>query len=150
MRVKKIQVVGALLTIACLLRSTWNGSIRRSPFNQSHIRSSKVQTTRLHLTFHFIHTTNAATFRAQNVRAIESVFYHHPNATVIIHCMDMNITTLQPLRRIRDEAGYALQFEAYHLEDLINTAVALPNSTINKEAARVWMGKVETYSKTKF
>ena len=102
------------------------------------------------LTFHFIHTTDHTTFRPQNVRVIESVFYHHPNAKVILHFIDRNMMTLRPLLRIRDEAGYNLQLKEHHLENLIQTAIDMPNSAINEEAARSWMSKIEIYRKEKY
>lgn len=62
------------------------------------------------LTFHMIHTTNDESFRLMTFRSIESVFYHHPNAKVILHVKNM---TSQPVQPILD-AGYNLVVEDYN------------------------------------
>ena len=158
MGTKKVQLVAALAMIFCLMSfSLWKSSSKFASFKgivtQStfvNLSSTAKKLNRPSLTFHFIHSTYSSTFQLQNVRAIESVFYHHPNAKVTIHYRDKNITRLRPLLRIKNEAGYDLRFEEYNVKDLVEAAVSMPNNTINKTAAHAWMGKVETYAKAKF
>ena len=83
------------------------------------------------LTFHFIFTTtetnrlsqfytnNNATvsgaFNWVHMRAIESVFYHHPFATVLIHS-----NTLQQQRfNVLTESGYKIEVQRYNISNLI-------------------------------
>jgi hypothetical protein len=37
------------------------------------------------LLFHLVHTTNESSFRPDNIRAIESIFFHHPRAQLSLY-----------------------------------------------------------------
>lgn len=41
---------------------------------------------------HLIHTTPVDTFQEKHVKCVESIFYHNPDATVILHARDTNFT----------------------------------------------------------
>ena len=47
------------------------------------------------LLVHLIHTTDESSFKKHNALAIESIFYHHPNAHVILHVPPKNSKSSQ-------------------------------------------------------
>ena len=103
------------------------------------------------LIFHLIHSTDVATFRRHNVRAIESIFYHHPKAKVVLYVNRNEMKTLPPpLLRMHDERGYDLTMEEYNWKDLIRSALTIPNHTIQPKAALQWTKKISMYQKSKF
>jgi hypothetical protein len=102
------------------------------------------------LSFYFVHTTDEASFHVGNVRAVESVFFHHPNAQVSIFHKDTNFT-LQPLKPVID-AGYTIRLEHYkNLGEMIESALGSPSggSAINATLAHRFIAKIPEYEKTK-
>ena len=71
----------------------------------------------IHDLFHFIFTTPAETLTWRVQRAIEAVFYHHPNARVIMHSRSLPVkgTRLDVLA----ETGYNFEVRPYNLNDLL-------------------------------
>ena len=78
------------------------------------------------LTFHLIFTTSkkdkiaetksqTGQFNWHHWRSIESIFYHHPNAQVVIH----SNTLQQSLFDVLTEAGYSIQVQHYNLKELL-------------------------------
>jgi hypothetical protein len=103
------------------------------------------------LSFYFVHTTDEASFHVGNVRAVESVFFHHPNAQVSIFHKDANFT-LQPLKPIID-AGYTVTLQHYRgLGEMIESALGTPSggSAINATLAHKFIAKIPEYKKTQF
>lgn len=73
----------------------------------------------VHDRFHFIFTTAPETITWRVVRAVETVFFHHPDATVIIHS---NTLPLQGSKfDIFAEAGYDCIVEPYNFEELMRS-----------------------------
>mmetsp|Transcript_28590 Transcript_28590/g.69272 ORF Transcript_28590/g.69272 Transcript_28590/m.69272 type:complete len:418 (-) Transcript_28590:218-1471(-) len=80
------------------------------------------------LTFHIIYNGAYSKFGGDQLRSIESIYYHHPNAHVIFHTgisdEPFSIPSLDPLRKKFD-----LEFNFYNLtEELHKLRVALNNS----------------------
>jgi hypothetical protein len=103
------------------------------------------------LSFYFVHTTDEASFDIGNVRAVESVFFHHPNAQVSIFHKDANFT-LQPFKHVID-AGYTITLQHYkNLREMIESALGSPSggSTINATLAHTFIAKIPEYEKTQF
>ena len=63
------------------------------------------------LLFHLIHTSSEETFGTMQMRCIESIFYHHPLATVLFYVKNM---TDAPVKYIM-QAGYDLQVIKYDI-----------------------------------
>lgn len=77
--------------------------------------------TELHSLFHFIFSTPTLTWREK--RAIEHVFYFHPNAQVIVH----SNTLIQgdcPMLDVFSEAGYDLKIQTYDLSLLLKATAS--------------------------
>jgi hypothetical protein len=77
----------------------------------------------LHNLFHFIFTTPPETLTWRVQRAIEAVFYHHPNAKVIMHSRSLPIsgTRLDAFA----ETGYDFAIRPYNLETLLEKSSAV-------------------------
>ena len=80
------------------------------------------------LLFHVIHTTSEDNFGTMQKRCLESIFYHHPLATVMLHVKSM---TDQPVQYLI-QAGYDIQLDKYDVvenlkqlegEDIVDTAI---------------------------
>lgn len=71
----------------------------------------------VHDLFHFIFTTPAETLTWRVERAIEAVFYHHPNAKVILH--SRYIPAQGTRLDVFTETGYRFEVRPYHLNDLL-------------------------------
>jgi hypothetical protein len=71
----------------------------------------------IHDLFHFIFTTPAATLTWRVQRAVEAVFYHHPNAKVIMHSRSLPVkgTRLD----VFAETGYSFQIQPYDLSEML-------------------------------
>ena len=84
------------------------------------------------LLFHFIFTTSISlrpvisqvvkeyAFNWRHLRSVESIFYHHPTAEVIVHSNVLPHDTFDVLT----EAGYSIKVQNYDLEDLLKGSPA--------------------------
>ena len=95
--------------------------------------------------FHFIHTTDEASFHRRSLRAVESVFFHHPNATVLIHVPDDGETigltsdmTNRPFWQLID-AGYDVTIQRFKVKPLVETALSQEGSEVKRRHAEKWM-----------
>jgi hypothetical protein len=101
--------------------------------------------------FHLLHTSGD-NFQINNMRMLESVFYHHPDAHVKIHVPEdkpINKTRFEPLL----ERGYHVGVESYELVSLINEYMAATedsSSILEKTATRSWVQSIPELSKLKF
>lgn len=80
----------------------------------------------VHDLFHFIFTTPVETLTWRVQRAIEAVFYHHPNAKVILHSQSLPVKGT--LLDVFVEAGYDFQIRPYDVEDLLSKSQAVPET----------------------
>lgn len=106
--------------------SFWNYLKRRSSYYEDTARlhgmiplqqlGKNHQTPGIHDIFHFVISTDTPTW--QFLRAIEYVFYHHPNAQVNVYSK-----TKLPELDIFFETGYSLNVEQYNLADLLKQVV---------------------------
>jgi hypothetical protein len=98
--------------------------------------------------FHLLHTSGD-NFQINNMRVLESVFYHHPDAHVKIHVPEdkpINKTRFEPLL----ERGYHVGVESYELVSLINEYMAATedsSSILEKNATRSWIQSIPELSK---
>ena len=110
--------------------------------NKSHSTASNEEEP--FLLFHFVHTTSENTFTIRNLKAVESVFFHHPNASVIVHTKNMTSKPFQNLIR----AGYNISTHPFDLEPIISEL--LRSAPINQTHARQFLQNIPAYSTTKF
>jgi hypothetical protein len=74
------------------------------------------------LLFHFIFNGGQSQFQPFMLRAIESVFYHHPDAQVKIHSPQVTLTTKFGLPLLKPLFGkFDLQMEHYDLEKKVQS-----------------------------
>ena len=122
------------------------------------LQSKKKKTKSSVITFHLAFT--APKFTKLNQRCIESIFYFHPTARLIIHSnMENGIHTiaaekaqvlLKPIQQLID-LGYHIEIIPYNAADILNRAMTMPNSIVNTTFAKVWMSKISTqYSQEKY
>jgi len=78
----------------------------------------------VHNLFHFIFTTPVATLTWRVQRAIEAVFYHHPNAKVIMHSRSLPVTGTR--LDMFAETGYDFEIRPYDLKQLLAESKATP------------------------
>jgi hypothetical protein len=76
----------------------------------------------LHNLFHFIFTTPPYTFTWREKRAIEYVFYHHPNAKVIVH--SNSLPEVGSILDIFGETGYDLVIQPYNLPEMLKKTIS--------------------------
>ncbi len=132
----KFPVVADLSLFMRLRATTWNAIRRYESVLESALKFGVVPFTRPHsniaesTVFHLIFTTTdqslislenkkkdgnvKGSFVWRHWRCIESIFYHHPLATVIIHSNTLKPRIFDVLR----EAGYDIQVKPYSLADL--------------------------------
>jgi hypothetical protein len=87
-------------------------------------------------TFHLAHTTKESDIGTLHWKCIESIFYHHPNARVILHVK--NITT-SPFQYLID-AEYDLRIQKYSVVDLLQRledARVVPADMIHRFVERI-------------
>jgi hypothetical protein len=79
------------------------------------------------------------------MRAIESVFYHHRDARVIVHIPQDGDTiglhsdlTNKPFLRLQN-AGYNVTVQPFQLKTLVDAAISQSNSIVDSRRAENWM-----------
>lgn len=82
-----------------------------------------------HDLFHFIFTSSNMNWKM--IRAIEYVFYHHPNAKVMIHCKTPD--RIHSEVNIFFEAGYDLVTRSYNIEQMLRDIVEQGNISTQKD-----------------
>lgn len=88
----------------------------------------------VHDMFHFIYTTAPDTLTWRVQRAIEAVYYHHPNARVVVHS---NTLPSQGTRLdVFAEAGYDLSVQPYDLEKLL---IESSPTVVSQQETRTFM-----------
>ncbi len=89
--------------------------------------------------FHLIHTTNEGNFGTMQKRCLESIFYHHPDAKVLLHVRKMSD---KPVRYLRN-AGYDLQTRSY---DPVKSLKRLQRQRIvPRHILNAFMNRVDEY-----
>jgi len=83
------------------------------------IEPSEIET---HDTFHFIFTTPPETITWRVIRAVETVFHHHPNAKVFLH--SNSIPQYGSKFDSFVESGYDFDIQPYSIEKLLNSATS--------------------------
>ena len=106
------------------------------------------------VTFHLAFTVPK--FSILNQRCIESIFYFHPKARVILHSnLENGIHTaeqkvLKPIQELIDR-GYHIEITPYTAANILQRAISLPNSIVDATLANEWMSLISTkYSQEKY
>ena len=97
------------------------------------------------VTFHLAFTVPK--FTRLNQRCIESIFYFHPSARVIlhsnakhgIHTADPQL--LKPIQRLID-LGYQIEIIPYNAADLLQRAMDVSDSIVDKALAKQWISLI--------
>ena len=130
--------------------SFWNVLKRESPFysNTAHLYGMvplerlglKVPDGEvLHTLFHFIFTTPPETLTWREKRAIEHVFYFHPNAKVILHSNTLEQGDCE--LDIFGEVGYDFTIQPYDLADMLQKTVS------DKKLVKSFVSNLDDFSK---
>eukprot|EP00804_Cyclotella_cryptica_P011163 CCRYP_007702-RE/>CCRYP_007702-RE protein AED:0.04 eAED:0.04 QI:3750/1/1/1/0.71/0.62/8/190/1362 len=82
----------------------------------------------LHSLFHFIFTTPPKTLTVRVQRAIEAVFFHHPNAKVMLHSNTLSDGTILDCFW---EAGYDFGIYNYSFINLLQSSSAIKTTEVN-------------------
>lgn len=100
-------------------------------------------TNTVHSLFHFVFTTPPETLTWRVQRAIEAVFYHHPNAKVIMHSRSLPVsgTRLDCFA----ETGYDFEIRPYSLETLLKKS-----STVSEQDRTKFFEVLEARKKSDF
>jgi Alpha 1,4-glycosyltransferase conserved region len=88
------------------------------------------------LTFHLAHTTKESDVGSLQRHCLESIFYHHPNAKVIMHVKNM---TAAPFQYLID-AEYDITVQKYNVNDLLHrleNAKVVPAEMIHQFSDRI-------------
>ena len=99
------------------------------------------------MTFHLAFTT--PNFTKLNQRCVESIFYFHPKARVILHSNAKHgIHTaepqlLEPIRRLTN-LGYHIEIIPYDAADLLQRAMDVSDSIVDRALAKKWMSLIST------
>ena len=128
------------------------------PIFQNDMESKNKNTTTV--TFHLAFTTPA--FTKLNQRCLESIFYFHPTAHVILHSnSEHGIHTtgsttatephvLEPIRQLL-ERGYRIDIQPYSAAHVLQRAMTRSHSIVNVTLATEWMARIATnYSQEKY
>lgn len=113
--------------------------------NKNEIRSKFTNHTVV--TFHLAFTVPK--FTILNQRCIESIFYFHPKARVIIHSnLENGIHTaeqhvLEPIQQLID-LGYHIEVIPYTAANILQRAMTLSNSIVDTTLANAWMSLIST------
>jgi len=101
--------------------------------------------------FHVVFTTTEETFSTLNLRCIESIFFFHPTALLKIHTsantgLRRIPARLQPLV----DRGFRVELLPYTAEEILESALAVPQSRVNAAAAREWASRLDFYKTEKY
>jgi hypothetical protein len=94
--------------------------------------------------FHLIFTTDFDKFTTLNLRTIESIFFHHPEATVWIHWSAKyfrpgETQPPKPLEKLQEE-GYDLHVKPYEVQQILKeTLEHTDDSVVNKQLVESWV-----------
>lgn len=79
--------------------------------------------------FHFIVTTSPESFNWRNMKALETVYFHHPNAEVIIHSRTIP-SQHSMFDRFRD-SNYNMRIQNYSFEEILRGSTFLNKTKIS-------------------
>ena len=104
-------------------------------------RTNQIQ--RQRILFHYIFTTSADTVTWRFLKSVEAVFFHHPNAQVIIHSQTIpqNDITFAKFK----EAKYDLLVKNYTFEDLLQSS-----KFVNQTEIETFVNVLSVRRKNKF
>lgn len=94
------------------------------------------------LLFHLIHTTTEENFGTMQKRCIESIFYHHPLATVMLHAKNMTDAPVKYLQR----AGYDLQVIKYDIMESLKLLEREEPPVVDTALLQKFTSRVKDYA----
>lgn len=97
-----------------------------------------------HDLFHFILTTGREKLNWKMIRAIEYVFYHHPNAKVLLHSNTFQTNGITEFDLFQ-QTGYDLQIQPYSIEELLSECLFL-----NQTVLQLFLEKLPNLKKGKY
>ena len=102
--------------------------------------------------FHMIFSTGDDTLTTLNLRSIESIFFFHPDARLIIHTRSnggLSSTSLDQLQPLMEE-GFDITLVRYIPEISLQAVIDLPESGVDRRAAAEFIAKLPTLSQEKY
>jgi len=108
-------------------------------------RRSGIDDSLVHINFNFIFTTGLNTLHWRVIRSIESVFYHNPNAKVVVHSNTLPVTGSK--LDTFWEAGYDLQVKPYDVNELLKDWSSGKNAT---DLVELFLSRKHVYKKGPF
>ena len=94
--------------------------------------------------FHFIHASSEDTFGDKQLKAIESVFYHHPKAHVNLWATNLTVKAVQVLI----DQGYHLTVKTLDLKPAVQSLLEYP--AINRTIVEKFLSKWGEHTKSAF
>ncbi len=90
--------------------------------------------------FHLIHTTGKDKFGTMEKRCVESIFYHHRDAKIILHVRNMSFTPVQYLMH----AGYDLHVQPYNLTESLHRLKNL--NIVTNDVLQNFIARINEYA----
>jgi hypothetical protein len=97
---------------------------------------------RQNLLFHLIHTSTEENFATMQKQCIESIFYHHPLATVMLHVKNM---TNAPVKYLQ-QAGYDLQVVKYDVVENLKLLEGETKPVVDVAILRNFTSRISDYA----
>jgi hypothetical protein len=114
-----------------------------TPHIMKETAKKEVDTPQLGTLFHFIHSSTERNFGVKQIKAIESVFYHHPRAQVKLWVTEMSAKRIQPFL----DKGYNLTLLTLDLKSEVKSLLDYPE--INQKIVEEFLGRWDENTKSK-
>jgi len=95
--------------------------------------------------FHMIFSTGDDTLTTLNLRSMESIFFHHPQARLILHTrQEGGITTIRDNPKLEPllTHGYNISLRPYQTEVWLQAAMDVPGSLVDPKAAQSFLSRL--------
>jgi Alpha 1,4-glycosyltransferase conserved region/Glycosyltransferase sugar-binding region containing DXD motif len=142
-----IRALGMLSLLALLVRQSIHHPSSRITTASASALSSVEDTPNRLPTFHIVISSGQDSLTTLNMRCIESIFYHHPTAKLIIHSNQQSglLSGIQhPKLRPLLQRGYDIQVNFYQPEAVLRSTLAIPISHIDQNLAQEFLNKMTT------
>ena len=126
--------------VLLIVSSTRNASQVRRTSETTDCKGAQSVKVRVHNLFHFLLTSKELDWKM--ARSIETVFYHHPEAHVILHSNTLNATG-HPKVVAFNEAGYNLQVRPFDMAQLLHEAAS--SGATKSELVQAFLDRIEEH-----